>query len=319
MSDPLETAELLAFVRVVERKSLSRAALDLGIPRATLGRRLSRLEERLGARLLRRTTRSMALTDAGEALHRHALSVLDAVRAAEESVRSGGDVIRGPVRVAVPPLATPDLADALTGFARTYPDVRLTLDFSPRYVDLRREPYDVAIRASRAALEPGLVSRLLRRSHLVGVASPGYLAEHGTPRHVAALREHRCLMGFARGEHPDATWPRVSGKPFRVEGCFHTNDVRVLAHAAAVGLGIAVVPEPVARPLLASGELVQVLPGVLGAEARASIVYVERELMPAQVRAFIDWAVRTLPALLEAPPCDPDVIERWRGRRVTRR
>src|SRR4051795_10351404 len=103
MSAPLETAELLAFARTVEAKSLSRAAAELGVPRATVSRRLARLEERLGARLLRRTTRSLALTDAGEALYRHARIVLDAVTNAEASVRRTDEVVRGDLRVSVPP------------------------------------------------------------------------------------------------------------------------------------------------------------------------------------------------------------------------
>jgi len=94
MSNPLETAELLAFARVVDAKSLSRAAAELGVPRATIGRRLARLEQRLGTRLLRRTTRSLALTDAGEVFYRQARIVLDAVAQAQASVRSTDEVMR---------------------------------------------------------------------------------------------------------------------------------------------------------------------------------------------------------------------------------
>src|SRR3954447_14148924 len=105
MTDPIETAELLAFSRIVDAKSLSRAAAELRVPRATISRRLARLEERLSARLLRRTTRSLVLTDAGEALYRHARIVLDAVGNAEASVRRTDDhVVRGDLRVSVPPM-----------------------------------------------------------------------------------------------------------------------------------------------------------------------------------------------------------------------
>src|SRR3569832_2069413 len=95
MNEPVETSELLAFSKTVDARSLSRAAAELGVPRATVRRRLARLEERLGARLLRRTTRSLALTDAGEALYRHARIVLDAVTNAEASVRRTDEVVRG--------------------------------------------------------------------------------------------------------------------------------------------------------------------------------------------------------------------------------
>src|SRR5215470_13049907 len=103
MHDVLENAELLAFTKAVEARSLSRAAAELGVPRATLSRRLARLEEQLGARLLRRTTRSLTVTDAGEVLYRHARIVLDAVNHAEESVRRSDNAIRGDLRVSVPP------------------------------------------------------------------------------------------------------------------------------------------------------------------------------------------------------------------------
>src|SRR5262245_17185611 len=104
MNDPVETSELLAFIKTVDSRSLSRAAAELGVPRATLSRRLARMEERLWVRLLRRTTRSLTLTDAGQAFHRHARIALDAVAQAEESVRRTDMAVRGPLRVSLPPL-----------------------------------------------------------------------------------------------------------------------------------------------------------------------------------------------------------------------
>src|SRR5262252_5880916 len=125
MDDPLKTAELLAFARVVDAKSLSRAAAELGVPRATIGRRLSRLEERLGTRLLRRTTRSLALTDAGDVFYRQARIALDAVSQAEESVRRADNAVCGNLRVSVPPMLDEGFLAMLTSFAETYPDVRI--------------------------------------------------------------------------------------------------------------------------------------------------------------------------------------------------
>src|SRR5689334_8777524 len=130
MREPVETAELLAFAKTVEAGSLSRAAIELGLPRATLSRRLARLERRLGARLLRRTTRSLVLTDAGEALHRHARIVLDAVAQAESSVRRTDDAVRGDLRVSVPP--DPRFHEIVCEFAAGHPEVRLQIDFSTR-------------------------------------------------------------------------------------------------------------------------------------------------------------------------------------------
>ncbi len=297
MDEPVETAELLAFSRTVEARSLSRAAAELGVPRATVSRRLARLEERLGARLLRRTTRSLVLTDAGEALYRHARLVLDAVRQAEASVRRPGDEVRGDLRVSVPPMLDESFFDMLCGFARQHPAVRLQVHFASHHVDLQRDGYDVALRAS-ADIEPGLVARTLSRTLVVAVASPAYLAEHGVPRSRRDLRKHRCLMGFARGELPQTHWPVEGGGKLHVEGAFFSNEITLLAEAAERGLGIALLPLLLVEPMIERGALVRVLPGVLQAETRIALVYPEREFVPPQVRAFVDTVTAWAPVAL---------------------
>lgn len=287
MHHPIETSELLAFTKIVESKSLSRAAAELAAPRATIGRRLARLEERLGVRLIRRTTRSLALTDAGELFYRHARIAVDAVAQAEASLERDDAGIRGTLRVALPPALDVSFHDMLTDFAERYPEVRLELFFSSTYVDLKRDGYDVAMRAG-AALEPGLVARTLLRGPLVAVASPAYLHARGTPKTARELAQHRCLLGFARGELPQTQWPRKNGKRLRVDGTFASNDLALLTQAAVRGLGIALLPRLVVAGHLARGELVHVLPDVLGTDTVVALVYLEREYLPAHVRAFVD-------------------------------
>lgn len=295
MTDPIETAELLAFARTIEAKSLSRAAAELRVPRATLGRRLTRLEERLGTRLLRRTTRSLALTDAGELFYRHARIVLDAVAQAEASVQTADDVIRGDLRVSVPPLMDDSLSAMLTSFAEKYPAVRMQVDVSTRLVDLLRDGFDVALRAS-AELQPGLIARTVARDKHIAVAAPAYLERMGTPRKLKDLRNHRCLTGFARGELPQASWSAVRSA-IRVDGAFSSNDLRLVRDAAVRGLGIAMIPQLVLGNLVEQGILVQVLPGILETETRVSVVYVEREFIPPHVRAFVEAMVAWSAAL----------------------
>lgn len=295
MRDPVETAELLAFARTVEAKSLTRAAAELQIPRATLGRRLARLEERLGARLLRRTTRSLTLTRAGETFYRHTRMVLDAVAQAQASVQAGDDVVRGDVRVSIPPNLDESFSGMLTEFVKAHPQVRVQVDVSSRLVDLQRDGYDVVLRAT-SKIEPGLVARTVMRHRALAVASPAYLAEMGAPRTPRDLRKHRCLTGFARGEVPQATWPSGRGV-VRVDAVFSSNDLLLLRDAAVAGLGIAFLPLMAVSDMLDEGRLVQVLPRVVEAENRIAIVYVERELIPPQVRAFIDAMVAWAPGL----------------------
>ena len=289
MVDPLENAELLAFAKTVEAKSLSRAALELGVPRATLSRRLARLEQRLEARLLRRSTRSLSLTDAGATLYRHARIVLEAVGEAEASLRRGSGVA-GTLRVSLPPWKTPGFRAMLLGFTRRYPDVRLQVLFTTEFTDLRRDGYDVAIRAGRD-FEPGLIARRLFRAQAFAVAAPAYLAAHGEPKSRADLAQHRCLTAFARGAVPQTEWPLVKGGRQAVEGYQSSNDLTLLHELALDGQGIAFLPLNITGPDLKSGRLKQVLPRQIGAEVQVAAVYPEREFVPAQVRAFVDAAV----------------------------
>jgi len=295
MQEPLETAELLAFARTVDAKSLTRTAAELAMPRATISRRLARLERRLGARLLRRTTRSLALTDAGEALYRHARLVLDAVRDAEASVRQTDTAIRGDLRVSVPPQLPPSFYAFVCEFATRFPEVRLQVHATTRHVDLRRDGYDVALRAGQE-IEPGLIARKIATSRLVAVASPKYIAAHGAPATRRELVRHRCLVGFSRAELPQATWPGTQ----QLDTVLCSNDLALLAEAAASGIGIALLPLTFVEPYLARRQLVQVLAGTLEVTGQLAVVYAERQLVPPQVRAFVDALLAWAPAALAA-------------------
>jgi DNA-binding transcriptional LysR family regulator len=318
MSEPVETAELLAFTRVVEAKSVSRAAAELGIPRATVGRRLARLEERLGTRLLRRTSRSLLVTDVGERFYRHARVLLDSIAQAEASVRSTTNAMRGELKVSVPPLGvTPGAKESfhamVMSFARKHPEVRLQVDVSTKFVDLLRDDYHVALRTTYR-VHPGLIARTVERNKFIAVAAPAYLAEHGTPRSVKELRRHSCLTSFARGELSQCTWPAGRGVA-HIEGSFSSNDPGLLRDAAVNGLGIALLPRLLVADLLQSGVLVQVLAGVVEAEHHVAVVYPERDLLPAHVRAFVDALVEWAPALHHAPgapaPARDRKTSRW--------
>lgn len=315
MSDPPETLELLTFTRTVEARSISRAARELGVPRPTVGRRLARLEERLGVRLLRRTTRSMALTDAGEAFYTRARAALAAVRDAELSVRRSDDAVRGMLRVSMPPRASGGFAEMIAALSARHPDLRLEVDFSARHVDLIAEGYDVAVRAG-ASLPPGLVARKLHRSRQVVVAAPSYLKSRGTPKRVTELAGHDCVVGFERGEHPVTHWPLTRGGRVRVEPVLATNAIELLLAAALQGRGLVMLPVLVAFDDLSAGRLVPVLPERLGGEVQVAVVYPDREFVSPALRAFIDAAVAWAKGREEfsraLPPC-PAVKRRQRS------
>ena len=240
--------------------------------------------------MLRRTTRALALTDAGEAFYRHARVALDAVAQAEASVRKSDDVIRGTLRVTTPLLQDPSFHALVCDFAGAHPEVLIQIDVSSRHVDLLREGYDVALRVG-TELSPGLVARTVARTSNIAVAAPKYLATRGTPRKLRDLGAHRCLVGFTRDGLPQAHWPKRGGGKFSVLGSFVTNDITLLIDAAVRGLGIAVLPTLLVAAPLEHGALVRVLPELIHAETRVSVVYQEKELLPPQVRAFIDVLV----------------------------
>jgi DNA-binding transcriptional LysR family regulator len=137
------------------------------------------------------------------------------------------------------------------------------------------------------------------KARLIAVASPAYLAAHGTPRSKRDLKAHRCMMSFARGQLPANSWQTSTGT-LHLEASFASNEIRLLAAAAVRGLGIAYVPESVVRLQIDEGALVQVLPGVLEIENRLALVYPEREFLPPQVRAFVDHVLAWLPRLGDA-------------------
>lgn len=298
MDELIETAELSAFARTVDAGSLSRAATELGVPRATIGRRLARLEERLGARLLRRTTRNLVLTDEGRALYDQAKIALGAVRDAMLSVRRSDGAIRGRLRVSAPPLPGKAFHALVTGFLARHPEVRLELSFSTGAVDFGEDGFDLAIRASQT-LDLGLVRRPISESRLIAVASPEYLARRGVPARAEDLSGHACILGYARGEAPRREWPLRLGGTVRVGGPLVTNELRLALDAARAGLGIALLPEPLTRDAIAAGELVRILEADIDAAVHLSVVLPERHLLRPVVRAFVEevvvWGKRELP------------------------
>ena len=278
-----------AFVAIVDAGSISEAARELGVPRATLSRQLARLEERLGVRLLNRTTRSLVPTRAGEALYPRARSLLQGAQAAVAAVQRLDEVPRGLLRVSSAPWESPVLGALVGAFIRAWPDVQVELRTSTRHIDLAADQIDVALRGG-VVRDPSLIARRLFRSDMLAVAAPQYLAERGTPKAAEDLAGHVCLRGFVEGARPAAAWPLVNGGKIGVDGPFVTNDLMSLVGAAVHGLGIALLPRQLVKAALRDGGLVAVLDGVVGVEVSLSLVWLERQYVDPKVRAFVDLA-----------------------------
>lgn len=293
------------FVHIVQAGSISAAARALSTPRETLSRQLGRLEERLGVRLVHRGPRRLVLTRAGETLFERAERLVLAAREAEAAVRQLDDTPKGLLRISVPAGGGRDLNTPMVlAFMARWPEVRVEMLATNRYVDLIAEGVDVALRAGQVR-EPSLIARRLWHDSVIAVATPAYLDAFGRPEGPDDLASHRCICGMGGGERPNRQWPTLDGGAVSVEPWFACNAIEGRVRAVMQGAGIAMVLRQQAAAAIAAGHLEPVLPKLLGTEMSISLVYVERTFMPPKVRAFIDFALNWIarhPPWLEPPP-----------------
>ncbi|MEM1025865.1 MAG: LysR substrate-binding domain-containing protein [Myxococcota bacterium] len=280
-----------AFVAIVETGSISKAARVLGTPRATLSRRLTRLERRLGVRLVNRTTRTLVLTRAGEALYPRARRLLEEAQETVAAVQRLDDAPRGLLRVACAPLHRTTVGEMIGEFISAYPDVSVELLTSTRHIDLAADQIDVALRGGVDS-NPNLMSRRLVHSSLSAVASPDYIARNGIPEEAEQLRQHTCLRGFSQGERPALRWPTTTGGSVTVDGPLVSNDIVAVLGSALSGLGIGLLPQVLIQEHVDAGRLVRVLDGIIGMKVTLTLVWPERQFVEPKVRAFVDHVVK---------------------------
>lgn len=280
-------------VAIVEHGSVTAAARALDLPRPTVSRRLGRLEERLGVRLLHRTTRRMKLSRQGEILYPKARQVVSAAREAEADVRRLDGVPRGRLRISVPVGLPPIFAQWIASFLAKYREVEVEVVGSAEHVDLLAEGFDVAMRRGPMS-DRSLITRTLSTDKSLAVASPAYLAREGTPKSAADLEHHDCVVGFTGSGVAEHHWPLLDGGVVAVSGRIRTNDMRLRAEAAKIDRGIALLSERVVAEDLDTGALVQVLEGIVGRTERVNLVYLDREHLDPKIRAFVDHIVERL-------------------------
>lgn len=298
--------DLLIFARVAEAGSFSRAAEQLGLPKSTVSRRIGVLEERLGERLLLRTTRRLQITEFGEVLLDHARQVASEVDAVAALADSRQAQPSGRLRVSMPSdFANLLLVDMLAAFVALHPAIRLQLDLSPRRVDLLGEQFDLAIRMGDLPDDGLLAARKLAVFANGLYASPAYLAEHGEPESPDDLQLHQALRLL--GRNGDALrWTLLRGEQ-RLEldppGRTVANSPELLIRMVRAGAGIAAVPDYFASQWLRRGELRRVLPAWCLPANTAWAVFPGRKLMPAKTRAFIDMLLVALQQPTELNVC----------------
>jgi DNA-binding transcriptional LysR family regulator len=282
---------------VVESGSFVRAGEALGLTPSGVSRAVARLEARVGVRLFDRTPRAVTLTDEGRRFHAQVTPLLAGLEEAATNAAGSAATVRGRLRVNVDPwFARLVLAPRLSGFLDAHLALSVELVVRDTLGELVAEGFDAAVRFGEP--EPsGLVARKLLETRILTCASPAYLDRHGTPLHPRDLERHQCLM------FRDSVTGRPFGWEFRranevvevkANGRLVLNDLATKLAACAAGNGIAQTIELGVDPLLASGELVQILPNWAEERYPLYAYHPSRHLPPAKVRAFLDFVVESV-------------------------
>lgn len=286
--DRLGTLEI--FRKVVERNGFSAAARDLGLSNASVSKAIKELESQLGAQLIVRTTRSLHLTDVGQAYYQRVGDVLDALHEADDRVRNDSASPRGRLRVSAPmSLGLVALQEALLSFCKAYPDIILDLHMSDAMVDVVGEGFDAAIRGGNLPDSSLKARKLMDINHVV-VAAPEYLARSPDISRPEDLSAHDALV-FTGSVEPLALFTFRRGDE-RVQASLNTrfrvNSSLAVKTAVLEGLGVASLPSIYVRQELESGALVQLLPDWSGQERGLYVVYPEQREMSRKLRALLD-------------------------------
>lgn len=286
------------FVRVVEDGGFSAAARTLKLPKSSVSRAVTLLEAELGARLLQRSTRQVTTTEAGSAFYQRAARGLAGLSDAAAAVADLQGALRGPIRITAPPDAGITLLEpAVSRFAKEHPGVQIEVLLTGRMVDLVEEGFDLALRFGELR-DSALIARRLGTVDAALYAAPAYLEARGTPRRVADLAAHDCVL--FRGVRQKATWtltgPRGTEK-VDVGGPVSADDFSFVQRAVQSGVGIGLLPSFTCRELLQAARLVRVLPRYRSPGAPMHLVYPSARYLPHRVAAFRDVLIATLPGI----------------------
>ena len=285
-------AEMNAFVAIAERSSFAKAAIHLGISRSALSETIRGLEEKLGVRLLNRTTRSVALTEVGERLLAELRPALDSFEAAVESVNVFRDKPGGHLRLTVPrPAAKTVIEPILSKFLNTYPAISLEIVTDSALTDIVRDRFDAGIRPGHRVGRDMIALRIGEDARPTVVASPDYLRRHSIPKVPADLQSHNCIrLRFASGAmQPWVFEKRGKSMEVVVKGSLIVSDGDLSIRAALDGVGIARLPQSAIGTHIAKKRLVALLEDWTPRSVGFYLYYPSRRQIPAALKAFIDF------------------------------
>jgi DNA-binding transcriptional LysR family regulator len=279
--------DLDIFARVARTGNMSAAGREMGLSPAVVSKRVSLLEEELGARLFQRTTRQLTLTETGEGYYKRVLDILNLVEEAEDFVNRRNDKPRGVLKITAPTtFSRKHVAPYLADFLAKFPEIELDVHLTDDYVDIISRGFDLAIRVGELQ-DSSLVQKKLAADHRVMCASPAYLDRIGAPTTLADLEGHNCLMAGAQ-EFWRLTGPDGEHQ-FRPKGNIRSNSAEFIREAMVAGLGIGLRSVWDVHEELQNGSLKAVLPAYRGVDSVAIYaVYPCRDFMPAKVNSLID-------------------------------
>lgn len=282
--------QIEVLVEVVRSGSFVGAAEVLGMSKAAVSRHVSELEARLGMRLLQRTTRRLALTEAGQIFHARSKDILDSVSESEDEISTQTGTASGQLRISAPvTFGVRHLAPLWGEFRRRHPKVTLDITLADRVVDLIEEGYDLAIRIGRLSSST-LVSRRLAITRMVLCAAPDYLAAYGTPLHPHDLAGHEILAYSYWSDKDEWRFDGPEGAvSVRTQPCLSSNSGDTCRAAALAGQGVILQPSFLVDTDLAAGTLVELMPEYRAVELGIYAVYPTRKHVPAKVRALLDF------------------------------
>ncbi|WP_399679256.1 LysR family transcriptional regulator [Xenophilus sp.] len=284
---------LTVFRHVAELNSFAEAGRRLGLSAPAISKNIAELEARLGARLIHRTTRRMALTEEGRIYLEHVVRGLDALAEADQALCPVKAAPSGVLRVSAPMTVTlTRLSTAIPAFLARHPALRLDLDLDDRRVDIVREGFDLAIRGSDHLEDSSLVARRLAVMPHVLCGAPSYFAAHGVPASPAELGAHACIR-FSLSGHAD-TWEfRQDGRVERiaVDARYSVTSSLAVRDALRAGLGLSLIPRPYVEEDLETGRLQAALEDWRTVETTLHAVYPSRQHVAPKIRAFLDFLI----------------------------
>lgn len=291
MSDTPDLGTIRAFIAVAEAGNFATAARTAGLTRSALGKALTRLEGRLGTRLLHRSTRRISLTVDGAEYLARTRQILSDLAEAEAGIRQDRPVARGVLRLTLPDAyGRLRVLPILKDFLREWPELSAEVNFTDRPINLVEEGVDLAVRIGSTETSAELVGRVVARSTIILCAAPAYLAERGRPKVLGELADHDRLHFGSRGEAmrwavsaPSQATEQVAG-PGRVT----LDSAEAIRDMAVAGFGIAHLPRFLVADDLATGRLVAIFVDHPMREVPISVLYPNRRHLPARVRLFID-------------------------------